>query len=152
MEIERKELVSEVICDVFETLAFMFGELAEREDLPESPASGVGAKMTFDGDMAGEIAIAVPKRMCKEIAINILGMDMNEDLQLDATDSLKEVLNVICGQLLTSIAGDVPVFDLSVPEVSSLDGTEWANLRDDPETSAFLVDENPVLLRFSLEE
>jgi CheY-like chemotaxis protein len=54
-------------------------------------------------------------------ALHILAED---DLVRErALDSLKEMLNVTCGQLLTSFAGEGPVFDLSIPTVAELDGT-----------------------------
>ncbi len=152
MRTDQRELVSEAFRLVFEKLAFMFGEPAAKEELPQ-PASGcVQTEMSFRGAMNGTLALAVPAEMCTEIAANVLGMEPDDDLvAVQATDALKEVLNVTCGRVLTALAGDRPVFDMSVPVTSRLDDVGWTALLNEPETVGFLVDDNPVLLQLSLE-
>ena len=79
----------------------------------------------------------------------VLGMDQDDEIvQQRSLDSLKEVLNVICGNLLTVIAGEEPIFNLSVPETDTIGPDEWQQLIDDPDSQGFLVDDNPVLLVF----
>jgi hypothetical protein len=58
---------------------------------------------------------------------------------------------VICGNVLTAIAGEGPVFDLSVPTVSNLDGQAWSARLNEPDTCVFLVDDSPVLVHLSSE-
>ncbi len=152
MEENLNEVVSEVVCDVFEKLAFMFGEVSDEAELPQTATKYVEASMTFSGDMTGTIALAVPAEVCPEIAANVLGMDPDDELvAAQATDALKEVLNVICGNLLTAIAGEEPVFDLSVPAVSNLDAEAWRVRLKEPNTHAFLVDDSPVLVQLTSE-
>jgi CheY-specific phosphatase CheX len=80
-------------------------------------------------------------------------MDPEDDLVRErALDSLKEMLNVTCGQLLTSFAGEGPVFDLSIPAVAELDGNAWEEFLNAPETLSFLVDDSPAALKFEMEE
>jgi hypothetical protein len=69
-----------------------------------------------------------------------------------ATDSLKELLNVTCGHILTSLAGDRPVFDLSIPQVSALNEQGLQSLAACPETVGFRVEESPVLVRLEMQE
>jgi len=153
MQTERKEVLNQVFCDVFERLAFMFGEPTPKEDLPEDSTEFVQVKMGFNGPTQGSLEFVVPVEMCEEIAANVLGMDPDDELVRErALDSLKEMLNVTCGQLLTSIAGEGPVFDLSIPSVTDLDRAGWAGFLSDPETLTFLVDDSPAALRFAMEE
>lgn len=153
MRADRKELVGEVFCDVFEKVAFMFGEEAGREELSEAATEFIQAAMSFKGPFEGNLAIVVPDEMCPEIAANVLGMDLDDEIVKDqATDALKEVLNVICGNLLTEIAGEEPIFDLSVPLISKIDEAGWAAILDRPDAVGFLVDETPVVLMFSSED
>lgn len=153
MQTEQKELIGGVFCEVLEQLAFMFGEPADKDDLPSAGCQYVQAKMTFAGQRTGSVSLAVPDEMCLELAANILGTEPGQGLDAQqATDALKEVLNVVCGHFLTALAGEEPVVNLSVPSTSQLDTVGWTALRDDPETIPFLVDDSPVLLRLSWEE
>ncbi|HOZ46099.1 MAG TPA: chemotaxis protein CheX [Candidatus Hydrogenedentes bacterium] len=153
MEANSKELVSEAFCEVLENLAFMFGEVADTEDVPASAGGQVLAAMSFSGPMCGRIELAVPRAMRVEIAANVLGVDTDDEQAMaSADDALKELLNVTCGQLLTRLAGEEPVFDLSVPVVSELDDEAWARMAEASDAIVILVDENPALLRLAMSE
>ncbi len=153
MQSEREELLNEVFCDVFEKLAFMFGEATPKEDMPRDANEFIEVRMGFSGHSEGSIKLVVPTEMCEEIAANVLGMDPEDDLVRErALDALKEMLNVTCGHILTSTAGDGPVFDLTVPAVRELDGAAWAVFLDDPESLSFMVDDSPAALKFTMEE
>jgi len=153
MKSDQKELLSNVFCDALEKLAFMFGEPAERDDLSPTGNKYLTAGMTFTGDMSGEISITVVEEMCFEIAANILGINSDDEQALNlAIDSLKEVLNVTCGQVLTAIAGEKALINLSIPQVSELDASGWTETLNKTETIGFLLDDYPVLLSFSLLE
>ncbi len=146
-------MLTEVFCDVIESLAFMFGDAAENGELPASQGDCVLASMTFSGPISGRLELAVPGEMRPEIAANVLGVDPDDELVLmGADDALKELLNVVCGQVLTRMAGDEPVFDLSVPEVSDLEASAWAAMAQTPGVAKVLIDENPVLLRLTIGE
>lgn len=149
MEMNPDEIISRIVYDVFEKLAFMFGEVADRDELPEPAALNMRASMTFAGDMTGSISLIVPENVCPEIAANVLGKDPDDDIVVaQSADALKEVLNVLCGNILTAVAGEAPVFDLSVPEVDAVDAAGWKVLLDDKSIHVFLVDDSPVLLQF----
>ena len=153
MESRAKELLSGVFCDVLEKQAFMFADPVDKEDLPSIEADCIRARIGFTGEMDGELVLLVPGEMCAEIAANILGTDADDELSIQrGQDALKELLNVTCGQFLTTFAGEKPVFDLSVPEITTLDAEGWQASLDDSDTLAFLVDESPALLRISIGE
>jgi CheY-specific phosphatase CheX len=83
----------------------------------------------------------------------MLGVGPEDERVMDrARDALKEVLNVTCGGILTHIAGDQPVFDLTVPEVDEVDGEAWRTLAGDAGTAAFMVDDYPALLKLQLND
>jgi chemotaxis protein CheY-P-specific phosphatase CheC len=153
MKSEREELLNEVFCDVFEKLAFMFGEATPKEDMPRDAGEFIEVRMEFSGYTQGFLEMVVPSEMCEEIAANVLGMDPEDDLVRErALDALKEMLNVTCGHILTSTEGEEPVFDLTVPTVRELDGAAWTAFLDDPETLSFMVDDSPAALKFTMEE
>ena len=152
MKSDHKKLLGNVFSEVIEKLAFMFGEEAEKKELITNGSRFIQARMTFTGDMAGALTLVVSENMCSEIAANILGTDPEDKIEkARSRDALKEVLNVTCGNFLTAIAGNKPVFELSVPMVSEIDETGRTALLNDPETTGLLVDDSPVLLHFSLE-
>ncbi|MBN2308066.1 MAG: chemotaxis protein CheX [Candidatus Hydrogenedentes bacterium] len=154
METDPKSVASEVFRDVLENLAFMFADEAQADDLPEAPAEARRADMQFTGVMAGALALAVPSEMCLEIAANMLGVDPDDDRAMEkAQDALKELLNITCGHVLTQLAGEEPVFDLSVPQVASVTAEQWDAFARDAQTSAFLIDDiEPALLKLVLDK
>jgi CheY-specific phosphatase CheX len=153
MQTGNKEVVSEVFCSVIEQIAFMFAEVASLEDMAGLDQAFVEASMSFDGQLRGRLSMAVPKDACVLIAGNVLGMEQDDPfVTTGAADSLKELLNVTCGHILTSLAGDRPVFDLSIPQVSDLDEEAVQSLLAAPDTVAFLVEDAPVLVRLEMRE
>jgi len=149
---DHKKILANALCEVLEKQAFMFGEMTDKEELPGRASGYVRADMTFSGEISGSMALVVPEEMCPEIAANVLGMDQDSEMALErADDSLKEILNVTCGQVLTSLAGETLVFDLSVPETKKLEAQAWNDFLKQEETLGFLVDEKPALMRLIIE-
>ncbi len=86
--------------------------------------------------------------MCPEIAANVLGLEPDDEFVRERPgDSLKELLNVTCGNLLPALAGEEPVFDLTVPELRVITETEWESILNAPEAQQFIVDDYPVVIR-----
>ena len=93
----------------------------------------------------------VPNSLSKEIAANVLGLEPDDDLVREgAGDALKELLNVTCGHILTSLLGTKMVFDLSAPEMEVYDESAWREMLRAPNTVGVLVEESPVLLSFEM--
>ncbi|MCD6288717.1 MAG: chemotaxis protein CheX [Candidatus Hydrogenedentes bacterium] len=154
MNTVSEEKLNAAVFDVFEKLVFMFGDVADKEEISQTLTEDyIHVSMNFTGQSArGMFALAVPAETSMEIAANVLGVEQDDQLAAaQATDALKEVLNVICGNLLTSVAGEKAVFNLTVPVVSSLDAEGWSSLLDKLDTHAFLVDDSPVLVQFTYE-
>ena len=154
MKNNHKKLLSEVFCDVLEKLAFMFAEAPDDTEPPEIPADCVRTDIGFTGIRTGSLSLIVPLALCPEIAANMLGVEEEDELAEEkAIDALKELLNVTCGHVLTSLAGEEAVFDLSVPSLHKLDLTGWEERSRDPATLVLVVDDaSPVLLRLTVEE
>ena len=150
---DRRPMLVDVLCDVVEKMAFMFGNEASPEELPPAEEGYVKAHMTFSGPLNGRLTMVVAGEMCPELAANILGAEADDDRALEKSrDALKELLNITCGQILTTMAGEEPVFDLSVPQAEEIEAGEWKALADDPETAAVVADDFPVLLNLHVEE
>jgi len=112
------EVLTQVAEEVFESLVFMF-PLAEEEQAPESEeaCAEVAVRVSFSGPFSGCLLIAVPMEMLPALSTNMLGMDYEGPARPDhEDDALKELANVICGNLLPIIAGPKAVFQVHAPD------------------------------------
>jgi CheY-specific phosphatase CheX len=143
----------EVVINVLETQAFMFGEACPKDELITEADTFSHANMEFSGPVCGTVGIEVPAEVCAELAANILGMDMDESIAPeDAIDALQELLNVICGQALTALYGSEPIFDLSIPRTEEGGCVDWEREVTSADTVGLLVDEEPFLVYMRLKE
>jgi chemotaxis protein CheY-P-specific phosphatase CheC len=107
--------------------------------------------MEFAGPFTGALILMAPRAFCDQTAANVLGLEADEpEAQRGAEDALKELLNIACGNLLTTLAGEEPVFDLSIPKVEAISGDEWKAVATSPATAGFVVDDWVVYLRLTL--
>lgn len=142
---DREELIADVFCQVLEKFAFMFGETCEKEELIIEEDRYLQATINFHGFISGVFGIASPVSLCVDLAANILGIDPDDQMASeDGGDALKELLNVICGQILTRIFGEETIFNLSVPTLQEMDRDAWRDLIDEPETIGLLLDDIPM--------
>ncbi len=152
MKSNHNKILIDVFSDVTEKLAFMFTEEAEKNEFINNGSHFIQAEITFTGEMAGALSLIVSEEMCSEIATNILGTDPDDKIEkTQSCDALKEVLNVTCGNVLTAFSGDKSTFDLSIPLISEIDVAEWNTLLNEADTIGLLLDDNPVLLYFTIE-
>jgi len=147
-----RETLIDVFCRVLEQVAFAFGEETPKEELPSGEfSSHLHCSISFRGPFNGTIEIALPSEFCEELAANTLGAEQEEVTPEMAADALKEIANVTCGQWLTAVAGEKPVFDLTVPTIEQLDSAGWGQLRDKASSIAMIVDDVPALITVSVE-
>lgn len=148
MSAEQRETLSQVFSEVAENLAFMFIEAPEDDMPPEPDGPCVVSEMTFTGPSSGKLALAVPEALCPVIAANVLGIELDDELAMaESHDALNELLNVTCGNLLTALAGDEPVFDLTVPTTRALTPEEWAAMQASPQAITVIIEDNPAVLQ-----
>lgn len=153
MRAEYVEVLTREFADVMERMAFMFAEPGDPCDFTPDGVPWMGVKMSFRGNLRGSVSLAAPRGLCMELAGNILGLTAeHQKAQEYADDAFRELLNVVCGQILTSLTGRVSTFDLGVPVSSDVDAGSVALLLHAGEALLFSVDEAPCVLRFSLEE
>jgi len=150
MDNEKREVFTRVLEEVLEQLAFMFGKVVDKEEIFTENEKYLHVTMEFKGAQTGDVGIAISAWLGVVLASNILGIDEGEEVALDkSADALKELLNIVCGQLLTTVYGEEPVFDLTVPELVALDKVEWMNLVDSPETIVMMVEGVPMVAHAS---
>lgn len=143
-------MVREVFARVLEKQVFLFAEDLALDGIPAG-GDWVEAHMGFHGPFGGTLTLALPKDAELDIAANFLGKDADDpDVAKYAQDSLKEILNVLCGHMLTSLAGEEPIFDLSIPEVNPLSESDRMALADSPGAVGFDIEGKPALVRFQV--
>ncbi len=151
MENKSISTVETVFAEVLENLAFMFADPSEKEALDDENSEFIQTSILFTGHKEGKLKIIVPVNVAKELAGNILGIDTDDEIvEADYTDALDELMNVVCGNVLTELYGIEPIFNLSIPQAGSFDPDKWQAELDKSTVAAMNVDGDPVLLEFDL--
>jgi hypothetical protein len=114
-------------------LAFIFSMPDDDAIRHVSPAL-VASSVEFSGPFAGSLTLAVSANMLPALAANMLGLDEGDTGPLpdQQRDALKELTNVVCGNLLPKMAGTQAVFKIEAPRIV------------DPETIEGLGGQGPV--------
>ena len=114
---------------VFEELAFMLPyPVLDEEQACAKPEAAVTVE--FSGPMNGMLLLTLSGQLLSALAANMLGED-SPPTELDKNDALKEIANVICGNLLPHIGGPAAVLDISPPQVRELQSLK-GEISDDP--------------------
>ena len=114
------EEVFRVAAETIEALALMF--LIPEEDAPEIPGPTEAAFVDFDGPFGGFLAVSVSQCLLLDLAANMLGEEDSSLCGIEQQyDALKELTNVICGNLLPALAGTEAVFNVGTPVVTGDD-------------------------------
>ena len=113
-----EQAVVDAAVHVFETAAFMsiFPATGGAEGC-DLTAPDVAARMGFRGPSTGTLTLRVASTLLPMLAENMLGESEGDDALEKGQDALRELLNMICGNVLTAWQGEELVFDLSPPEI-----------------------------------
>lgn len=118
MNNEIREKATEVISRILSESAFIFCDPLDEENRPDISAwEAVGVSLEFSGHAAGALIMYAGRDFLRSAAANMLGIDDNGSYAAEkGIDALKEILNIIVGNLLTTVYGTDPIFDLSIPQ------------------------------------
>lgn len=149
---EQIEQSIEVISRILGESAFIFVDPLKESDAPgldEWKANGVSIR--FTGHKKGTVSLWAGDEFLLTAAANMLGIDENSDeSRAKAVDALKEILNIITGNLLTTCYGTEPIFDLSIPENLPAETLKTEYL---PRNAVwFEAEGNPVLFLLKMQE
>jgi two-component system chemotaxis response regulator CheY len=146
-------VVKKVFPDVVQSLVYMLCDEGTRHEAVCPGGSFLEAGIRFESDgIRGGMSLLAPYDLCLRMASNILGADPSAgDSGEGAKDALREVVNVTCGHVVTSMIGESSVCDLGVPVVEDRDRRRWDLISSDPGTRVFYLEDLPVLLSFDLE-
>jgi hypothetical protein len=144
----RPEL-SQLVTTVLGDLAFMVAD-----DEPHVVAPGtvwLQGEITYRGPVAGRLTAWCTRAFAVQLTANLLGTDPDSpEALVDAEDALRELLNVACGQLVTTWHGTTPIFHLGIPTVRECLDVP-ALERDNPHHCRLSVGDEPVLFRYQPE-
>jgi CheY-specific phosphatase CheX len=119
------ELLFEVGARVFEQLSFLF---VTADGVAAPPPAQTAASVRFDGPLSGRLVVTVDGGLPAALASNMLGLDAETTPTVfQQSDALKELANVICGNLLPEIAGTEVEFRVRPPvllEPGAADGDD----------------------------
>lgn len=96
----------------FEELAFTF--VAPETAQGDGGEATATASVAFVGPMRGELRLSLPVSTLRPLAAAMLGSEPGPH---DGLDALGEVTNVICGNILPSLAGPRAAFRMSAPRI-----------------------------------
>ncbi len=118
----------------FEDLGFICPTLKLDEQQRTAPLEAAVC-VEFEGPSCGRLELKLYGNLLATVVANMLGEDETqpEDRQHDA---LREIANVVCGNLLPAIAGSRAVFDLGTPQL--LDGAASSSKEESPEAEVRL--------------
>lgn len=116
MHANSESAVIEATSRVFETAAFL--NVYPVEPGAELAPPEQAATMSFKGAATGRVSIRVAISVLDSVVENLLDPTSDPaELATRRGDVLKEMLNMLCGNLLTEYFGSEPIFDLSPPEL-----------------------------------
>lgn len=141
-------VINRVLCDG----AFIFIDPMVNEAIPEDTEwSPVCTVITFSGYHQGSMSLWCEEPFLHLAAANLLGQDENSpDAHEKGRDAIKEILNMIAGNLLSEIFGSQPIFDLGLPAVVSEEEAEEQHRK--AESLWVEAEGHPVLFTFTLDE
>lgn len=132
------ETLRSVAEKTIEDLAFMFA--IPEEDPQPAIVDERSAVVEFEGPMSGTFKLTVSSDMLPVLAANMLGLeDASASTPDQQDDALKELANVLCGNLLPAIAGTEPVFDVHAPVILAEGAAETVPQRKVPVATARLT-------------
>jgi CheY-specific phosphatase CheX len=117
--------LAEVATDTLERLAFLFASPAVDASAAEAAAMET-VRVDFNGGFTGGLELSLSASVLAELAANMLGADEGQALSADEQrDALKELVNIVCGNLLPAIAGRAEEFAIGTPYPAAADGHGW---------------------------
>lgn len=119
MQQQATEILTQVFSEVLANLAFMFTDDESPDSAPDDPWLEV--TIHYHGPRSAALCLRCSRGFSILMAANLLGVEQEtDDPAPQADDAIKEFMNVLCGQLITTMHGNDDVFDLSIPDIIEL--------------------------------
>lgn len=151
MHSENKARLLEVAQDVLEQFAFIFVEEEFQSwDLSDDSSLLWSGIRFYGSEFSGTLELASSAQLCREIARNTLGEEDDNSLPRDAEFmALRELANILCGNLVARIYGPEASFKLQPPQSSKMSFETWHNMARNKDTLRIVAEGEPLLIQFS---
>lgn len=97
---------------------FFVETLGEAGDAAEDRhASDIAVALTFQGELSGSFFLRLNFEAARQIAADFLGIDEAEVSDVQTSDVVRELANMICGSVLSRVES-ASVFQLGAPRIA----------------------------------
>jgi CheY-specific phosphatase CheX len=128
-----------IFSEILASLAFMFTEEEAAEDSPE--ATWIDTSISYEGPTRGTLRLRCTRDFAVQLAATLLGMDpLDDEARRAAEDAVKEFMNILCGQFVTTVHGTGDSFNLTIPQIEELPQMPDLSAPDSPVSSSLCVD------------
>ena len=139
MQKQKAATLATIFSDVLANLAFMYTDEEPKEASPDDP--WLETTIGYRGPTSGNLQFRCTRAFTKLLAANLLGTDPDDpDTEQNASDAVKEFMNIVCGQFVTAAHGTEEAFSLTIPEIVELPETPTLAACEGIETTAVSVD------------
>jgi len=107
------------ISEVMETMFFLPVEMGNESKLADCAMDKdktMACKLSFTGDVSGDLILLAPINLVTEMAENFMGESRNHLTHEHISGTLTEMANMVCGNALGKTDSKVP-FELGIPEL-----------------------------------
>ena len=109
--------LSQAVAQTVEALTFVFAT-PEPWEPPVLSGVEISVEVAFEGHFEGDLVFVCPSSAAREMTLNMLGLEEGDAAaEAQIHDALKELVNILCGNILPTLAGAEAVFNLSAPNI-----------------------------------
>jgi hypothetical protein len=151
MNAANSEILTGVVADTLEKLAFLFAAPLEGP-APEDMGELATVRVRFSGPLCGAMQLSLSQPVLAELAANMLGADDGTALSADEQhDALRELINVICGNLLPLIGGSSAEFNIETPFIPAAGVSDFGKFGPENAVSNLAVENGICLVALQLD-
>lgn len=142
---QQTQTLTTIFSEVLANLAFMFTDEGDFVFSPDD--QWLETVIAYNGPKTGTLKLNCAREFSNTLAANLLGLNPEEQTEdQHAHDATKEFMNIVCGQFVTAAFGSEDVFDLTIPEIETLQEAPDFSQNGDDEVSILSVDGKPIRL------
>lgn len=138
--------------EILANFAFLFGDRVDAAGLVAEEDEFLHAWIDILSNGKSHLDVVVPASLGCVIAANVLGIEEDDPLASQrAEDCLRELVNVLCGNLRVLMTQQSKTFEAAIPQSRKISADEWKAAKDCTNSLAFLIEDRPLILTLSLE-
>lgn len=128
MVLSKTRTLTAIFSEVLANLAFMFTDDEQTDAAPGE--IWLETTISYHGPVSGNLKFRCTQGFAVLLAANLLGIDPDDNVAArQCEDAVREFMNIVCGQFVTSMHGSDDVYNLSIPRTVQL--SEAPELEDD---------------------